>query len=159
MGTLAWTHVFCAVCQAMSCVATDIGLLHSSLPELSLKDWASAATEQAVRGHVSSAFGALEQRIHRAVKMINKQLSDAAGQSGRLLSSHPVAVCSAEHVYCWHTTVSTISLIQIKASGLHAVKQGSTVMVGLHRCCSCVLHVRGSCLHLVITPCGTSHDS
>uniref|UniRef100_A0A383VMJ6 Vacuolar protein sorting-associated protein 51 homolog n=1 Tax=Tetradesmus obliquus TaxID=3088 RepID=A0A383VMJ6_TETOB len=67
------------VMAAMSAVTTDIGLLHSQLPELSLRDWAAAATEQAVRGHIAAAFGALQERISSGVRMVTSQLASQDG--------------------------------------------------------------------------------
>lgn len=67
--------------QAMSTVTTDIGLLHSQLPELSLRDWAAAATEQAVRGHIAAAFGALEERMHAGVKKAHTLLAKSGALS------------------------------------------------------------------------------
>lgn len=58
----------------MSAVTTDIGLLHNQLPELSLRDLAAAATEQAVQGHIMAAFGALQERINSGVSMLCRQL-------------------------------------------------------------------------------------
>jgi hypothetical protein len=59
----------------MSAVTTDIGLLHSQLPELSLRDLAAAATEQAVQGHINAAFAALQERLNSGVAMLCNQLS------------------------------------------------------------------------------------
>jgi hypothetical protein len=73
-----------AVSQAMSAVTTDIGLLHSQLPELSLRDWAAAATEQAVRGHIAAAFGAIQERISSGVRMVTSQLA-SQGASCKLM--------------------------------------------------------------------------
>jgi hypothetical protein len=69
----------------MSAVTTDIGLLHSQLPELSLRDWAAAATEQAVRGHIAAAFGALQEHISSGLKMITSQLASQGEPSLGLL--------------------------------------------------------------------------
>jgi hypothetical protein len=75
-----------AVPQAMSAVTTDIGLLHSQLPELSLRDWAAAATEQAVRGHIAAAFGAIQERINSGVRMVTSQLASQGASSGFIRS-------------------------------------------------------------------------
>lgn len=58
----------------MSAVTTDLGLLHSQLPELSLRDLAAAATEQAVQGHINAAFAALQERLNSGVGMLCQQL-------------------------------------------------------------------------------------
>lgn len=67
----------------MSAVTTDIGLLHSQLPELSLRDLAAAATEQAVQGHINAAFAALQERLSSGVGMLCQQIS--MQQPGRRL--------------------------------------------------------------------------
>eukprot|EP00878_Enallax_costatus_P032247 GHUV01035391.1.p1 GENE.GHUV01035391.1~~GHUV01035391.1.p1 ORF type:complete len:167 (-),score=7.25 GHUV01035391.1:325-825(-) len=59
----------------MSTFTTDVGLLHNQLPELSLRDWAAACTEQVVRGHIAAAFGALQERINSGVKLLYTQLN------------------------------------------------------------------------------------
>jgi hypothetical protein len=59
----------------MSAVTTDIGLLHSQLPELSLRDIAAAASEQAVQGHINAAFAALQERLNSGVGMLCQQLA------------------------------------------------------------------------------------
>jgi hypothetical protein len=64
--------------QAMGVVSTDIGLLHNHLPELSLREWAAAAVEQAVQGHIAAAFAALRECITSGVKQL--QELDAAQQ-------------------------------------------------------------------------------
>ncbi|KAI8471413.1 MAG: hypothetical protein J3K34DRAFT_520636 [Monoraphidium minutum] len=56
-----------AVAQAMEAVTADTGRLAGALPELGLRDWAAAASEQALRGHVTAALGALERRAALAV--------------------------------------------------------------------------------------------
>eukprot|EP00879_Flechtneria_rotunda_P017668 GHRR01018520.1.p1 GENE.GHRR01018520.1~~GHRR01018520.1.p1 ORF type:complete len:521 (+),score=214.76 GHRR01018520.1:269-1831(+) len=63
------------IMQALSAVSTDVGLLQGQLPELSLRDWAAAAIEQAVRGHIAMAFGALEERVVSGIKQLSAQLS------------------------------------------------------------------------------------
>jgi hypothetical protein len=72
---LACYDLLLVLFQTMSAVTTDIGLLHSQLPELSLRDWAAAATEQAVRGHIAAAFGAIQERISSGVRMVTSQLA------------------------------------------------------------------------------------
>lgn len=74
--------VCCVPLQAMSAVTTDIGLLHSQLPELSLRDIAAAASEQAVQGHINAAFAALQERLNSGVGMLCQQL--ATQQPGAL---------------------------------------------------------------------------
>jgi len=51
------------VLQAMMAVTTDVGLLHNQLLELSLRDWAAAATQQIVNGHIAAAVRALYDRV------------------------------------------------------------------------------------------------
>ncbi|KAF8059217.1 VPS51 [Scenedesmus sp. PABB004] len=74
------------VVQAMSAVTTDVGLLHGALPELSLRDWAAAATEQAVRGHVAAAFGALEERVASGLRIAAAQLAAPGAEPGQVLA-------------------------------------------------------------------------
>lgn len=77
----------------MSAVITDIGLLHSQLPELSLRDLAAAATEQAVQGHINAAFAALQERLNSGVAMLCNQLNSQ--QPGRCTG--PLASHSSQH--------------------------------------------------------------
>ena len=75
-----------AVTQALALVSTDIGQLHSQLPELNLKEWAAAATEQAVRAHVAAAFKAVEERVNAAVQLLYSKMADAGGSMGEYRS-------------------------------------------------------------------------
>ena len=78
----------------MSAVTTDIGLLHSQLPELSLRDLAAAATEQAVQGHIMAAFAALQERLNSGVRMLSQQLdAQEAGACAQITSNGRRSVC------------------------------------------------------------------
>eukprot|EP00878_Enallax_costatus_P044789 GHUV01053536.1.p1 GENE.GHUV01053536.1~~GHUV01053536.1.p1 ORF type:complete len:492 (+),score=170.86 GHUV01053536.1:2-1477(+) len=75
------------VLQVMSTFTTDVGLLHNQLPELSLRDWAAACTEQVVRGHIAAAFGALQERINSGVKLLYTQLNTPGANQVQPLSA------------------------------------------------------------------------
>jgi hypothetical protein len=85
--------------QASALVSTDIGQLHSQLPELNLKEWAAATTEQAVRAHVAAAFKAVENRITAAVHLLYSKMADAGGSMGRSNKHYLVItnVCVLKH--------------------------------------------------------------
>jgi hypothetical protein len=86
----------------MSAVSTDVGLLHSQLPELSLRDWAAAAVEQAVQGHIAAAFAALRDRVTGGVQRLRALDATQTGAAcmsagsphGRHLCMHAVVVLS-----------------------------------------------------------------
>lgn len=95
----------------MSAVTTDIGLLHSQLPELSLRDLAAAATEQAVQGHVNAAFAALQERLNSGVGMLCQQLSTQQPGARQLWLLKGHACCTTCKLGCpeqpSHTVCST----------------------------------------------------
>lgn len=90
----------------MSAVTTDIGLLHSQLPELSLRDLAAAATEQAVQGHMNAAFAALQERLNSGVNMLCQQLSTQ--QPGELPGAATMQVCARMQAIIQVNTLHTI---------------------------------------------------
>ncbi len=71
-----------AALQALTACSTDIGLLHSALPELSLRDRAQEVVQQAVRGHVAGAFSALEERTQAAMSLLQARLTVEEPQQG-----------------------------------------------------------------------------
>lgn len=73
----------------MTTVNADLGLLHNQLPELSLRDVAAAATEQAVQAHINAAFAALQERLTAGVSMLCQQLD--AQQPGTYSHMTPLA--------------------------------------------------------------------
>ncbi|KIY95365.1 hypothetical protein MNEG_12598 [Monoraphidium neglectum] len=68
--------------EAMDTVTADVTQLAQQLTELGLRDWAAAATEQTVRGHVTAAFGALEERAGLAAKALLARLGDGPDKPG-----------------------------------------------------------------------------
>jgi hypothetical protein len=90
--------------------------LHSQLPELSLRDLAAAATEQAVQGHINAAFAALQERLNTGVGMLCQQLSTQ--QPGRRSS---LTGC--------HTRASTLPSWTVTASDVHGCKVSCLVLM------------------------------
>lgn len=70
-----------AVSQALSQATTDLGLLNSQLPELSLKDRGREISEKAVRHHVLLSFRAVEMRVQQAVQLTQRRINDTGSSS------------------------------------------------------------------------------
>lgn len=109
----------CCWMQVMSAVTTDISLLHNQLPDLSLRDWAAAATEQVVREHTVTAFGALQERIYIPIRLLCAQLGtpgkDDACHCGCCLLKQELTwfVRRASCTMLMLTYVSCWSLVQV----------------------------------------------
>lgn len=66
----------------MEAVTADATQLAPQLPELGLRDWAAAAAEQALRGHVTAAFCALEERVGLAMAALARLGGGGSGGGG-----------------------------------------------------------------------------
>lgn len=67
--------------QALSLIATDLGILEKHLPELSLKDQGVEVVEHAVKYHMQVCFSSLNNRVINVVTLIRDRLNDP-GQAG-----------------------------------------------------------------------------
>ena len=72
-------NICTALLQALSTLSADLSLLHSHLPELALKDRATATVSGCIERHLTTSFAALSSRVMGGVLAVRSRLESAAG--------------------------------------------------------------------------------